>query len=218
MTHRSIAARTALLCCLALCVVALPGQRRRDKWKVDPYTDNDPKRMAKAGYVNYGPFEFGSLGVDMVPSTSIAETLSYAEIIWMETEHFRFAIELPKWQVPTEAATKKKLRAELTELKKVLPKINPKTRRLDPWLRAHLTAYRMEKLYDETMALFGVTDASFPQDPKNVIVDAKKTYMGYGPYLGMRGKYLVLVVEKGATCLSESDSFYVAATGACPAQ
>jgi hypothetical protein len=199
VTHRSIAARTALLCCLALCVVALPGQRRRDKWKVDPYTDNDPKRMAKAGYVNYGPFEFGSLGVDMVPSTSIAETLSYAEIIWMETEHFRFAIELPKWQVPTEAATKKKLRAELTELKKVLPKINPKTRRLDPWLRAHLTAYRMEKLYDETMALFGVTDASFPQDPKNVIVDAKKTYMGYGPYLGMRGKYLVLVVEKGAT-------------------
>ena len=36
-------------------------------------------------------------------------------------------------QVPTEAATKKKLRAELTELARST-KINPKTRRLDPWL------------------------------------------------------------------------------------
>jgi hypothetical protein len=182
-----------------LVAAALPAQSRKDKWKIDPYTKNDPKAMAKAGYLNYGPFEFGSLAADPVQSQDIAQKLEYVNIIWMETKHFRFGIELPQWQVPTEAATKKKIRAELTELKKVMPKINPKTRRLDPWLRAHLTAYRMEKLYSETMELFGVTDESFPQDPSKVVVDPKKTYMGYGPYLGMRGKYLVLVFEKEAT-------------------
>ena len=185
---------------LFACASALPAQRsRKDKWKIDPYTKNDPKRMAAAGYLSYGPFEFGSLAVDMLPSTDIQATLDYVNIIWMETKHFRFGLELPQWQVPTEMATRKKIRAELTELKKVLPSINPKTRRLDPWLRAHLTAYRMEKLYAETMELFGVTDESFPQDPSKVVIDPKKTYMGYGPYLGMRNKYLVFVVEKEST-------------------
>ena len=177
----------------------LSAQKRRDKWKIDPYTNNDPKLMAAAGYLNYGPFEFGALAADKVSSTDIAGTLEYVDIIWMETAHFRIGVELPQWSVPTEAATKKKLRAELTELKKVLPKVNPKTRRLDPWLRAHLTAYRMEKLYAETMALFGVVDASFPQDPDKVMIGPKDAYMGYGPYLGMRDKFLLLVVEKAST-------------------
>jgi hypothetical protein len=187
---------------VAACLAAatpLAAQRRKDKWKIDPYTKNDPKLMAKAGYLNYGPFEFGTIAADKVSSEDVAALLEYVNIIWVETKHFRIGLDLPQWQVPTEATTRKKLRAELTELKKVLPKINPRTRRLDPWLRAHLTAYRMEKLYAETMALFGVTDESFPQDPKKVLIGPKDTYMGYGPYLGMRDKYLVLVTEKEAT-------------------
>jgi len=182
-----------------LCAAPLAAQHRRDKWKVDPYTKNDPAKMTAAGYLNYGPFEFGSVGADAVSSKDVADTLEYVNVIWMETRHFRIGVQLPQWSVPTEAATKKKLRAELTELKKVLPKINPKTRKLDPWLRAHLTAFRLEKLYAETMALFGVTDESFPQDPEKVLIGPKDTYMGYGPYLGMRDKYLVLVTEKEAT-------------------
>lgn len=189
----------AAVTCLAALAAALPAQKRKDKWRIDPYTKNDPKLMAKAGYLNYGPFDFGTIAADKVSSTDVAELLEYVNIIWIETKHFRIGVELPQWQVPTELATKKKLRAELTELKKVLPKVNPKTRRLDPWLRAHLTAYRMEKLYAETMALFGATDESFPKDPKKVIIGPKDTYMGYGPYLGMRDKYLLLVTEKEAT-------------------
>ncbi|MAD33840.1 MAG: hypothetical protein CMJ88_08790 [Planctomycetes bacterium] len=177
----------------------LSAQKRRDKWKIDPYTDNKPALMAAAGYRNYGPFEFGAMAADRVSSEDIAATLEYVDIIWMETAHFRIGVQLPQWSVPTEAATKKKLRAELTELKKVLPKVNPKTRRLDPWLRAHLIAFRMEKLYAETMALFGVDDASFPQDPAKVMIGPKESYMGYGPYLGMRDKFLLLVVEKAST-------------------
>ena len=61
----------------------------------------------------------------------------------------------------------------------------------------HLTAYRMEKLYAETMALFGVTD-ELPAGSQKVIIGPKDTYMGYG-LLGMRDKYLLLVTEKEAT-------------------
>lgn len=187
---------------IAACVggaAPLTAQKRKDKWKVDPYTKNDPEKMAAAGYLNYGPFEFGSLAADEVSSTDVAATLEYVDIIWMETAHFRIGVQLPQWSVPTEAATKKKLRAELTALKARLPKVNPKTRKLDPWLRAHLTAYRMEKLYSETMTLFGVTDESFPQDPDKVLIGPKDSYMGYGPYLGMRDKFLLLVTEKEST-------------------
>ena len=31
------------------------------KWKIDPYTKNDPQAMAKAGYVSFGPFNFGTI-------------------------------------------------------------------------------------------------------------------------------------------------------------
>ena len=32
------------------------------KWRIDPYTKNDPEAMAKAGYLNFGPFRFGGIG------------------------------------------------------------------------------------------------------------------------------------------------------------
>ncbi|HEB52070.1 MAG TPA: hypothetical protein ENI87_02320 [bacterium] len=181
---------------LALFAAGAAGQGRRDKWRIDPYTKNDPKKMAKAGYLNYGPFRFGNLAADPVQSTDIANTLSYLQILWVETEHFRIGQQLPQWQVPTDMATRRKIRAELTELKKKIPSINPKTRRLDPWLRLHLTAHRLEKLYQETLDLFGVKQNDFPTDASQVIVDPKATYMGYGPYMGMKDKFLVFVVEK----------------------
>lgn len=195
--HTSFAVTVAVT--LLTLAASLTGQRRQDKWRIDPYTKNDPQLMAAAGYLNYGPFDFGSIASEKTSSKDIADALEYVNIIWIETQHFRIGVELPQWPVGSDMSTKKKLRAELTELKKVLPKVNPKTRRLDPWLRAHLTAQRMEQLYAETMTLFGVTDESFPQDPKKVLIGPKDTYMGYGPFLGMRDKYLLLVTEKEST-------------------
>ncbi|MCB9879863.1 MAG: hypothetical protein H6835_19910, partial [Planctomycetes bacterium] len=147
---------TGALCASAL-AAALSAQDKPklQKWQIDPYTDNEPKRIAAAGYVTYGPMPFGNLHANKATTADIDKLLEFEKILWVETKHFRIGQSLPQWQVPTELKTKNKIREELTEMQKVLPGINPKTRRLDPWLRLHLTAYRMEKLYAETMELFG---------------------------------------------------------------
>lgn len=166
------------------------------KWRIDPYTKNDPELMAKAGYLNYGPFPFANLADKPVSSKDIANTLEFVQILWIETQHFRIGVNLPEWPVPLDPPTRAKIRGELEELQKKLPKVNPKARELDPWVRAHLVAQRCEKLYAETQKLFGVTDADFPTDPSKVIAVPGARFMGYGPYLGMRDKYLLLVLEK----------------------
>jgi hypothetical protein len=198
--NQSITIRFLLL---ALTVVgvqagaAAQNKPKLEKWQIDPYTKMDPKVMAKAGILNYGPFKFGNLAADPVTSTDIQKTLPFINIIWMETAHFRIGVQLPEWTLPQNASTRKKVRAELTELNKKLPSIKPKSRKLNSWMRAHLTAHRLEKLYSETQELFGVTDADFPNDPSEVIPGPDKTYMGYGKYMGMKDKFLVLVIEQG---------------------
>lgn len=166
------------------------------KWKIDPYTKNDPELMAKAGYVSFGPFPFGSVGDKVVQSSQIEATLPYVQILWAETKHFRIGLNLPAWPVPMDPETRAKVRKELEELQQVLPGINPKTRTLDPWLRLHMNAARLERLYTETQELFGVDDDDFPQDPAKVVMTPGARYMGYGPFMGMKDKYLVLVFDQ----------------------
>ena len=192
--------RTFLLVFSTLVLAAsTAAQKKPPKWRIDPYTKNDPKAIAAAGYVSYGPFEFGCIGDTPKTTTDIEDKLPYAQILWIETPHFRLGCNLPQWSVPMDMPTRTKIRTELTELKKKLPKVNPKARRLDPWLRAHLFAWRLEKLYAETQALFGVTDADFPPNPDEVIIEEGKRYMGHGRYLGMKDKYLVLLFEELGT-------------------
>jgi hypothetical protein len=179
----------------ALPAVAQDGKEKTPKWRLDPYTKNEPE----AGYIGFGPFAFGNLADKPVTSKQIDDSLEFVQILWIETPHFRIGTNLPEWPVPEDPVTKKKIRTELEELQKKLPKVNPKTRTLDPWLRAHLTAQRMEKLYAETQKLFGVTDADFPADPAKVQRIPGARYMGYGPYLGMKDKFLVLAIEKAAS-------------------
>ncbi len=189
---------------LSLTLIALAGTAtaqadkgdKLPKWRIDPYTKNDPAAMAKAGYESYGPFEFGNIAEKPVQSTNIDASLEYIQILWAETKHFRIGLNLPAWPVPMDPETRGKIRKELEELQKVLPSVNAKPRTLDPWLRLHLTAMRLEKLYAETSQLFGVTDADFPQDPTKVVAQPGARYMGYGPFFGMKSKFLVFVTEK----------------------
>lgn len=189
-----------LLLSLALPTLALPAQAEKlPPWRIDPYTKNKPDAMAKAGYLNFGPFRFGNLADRPVESTNIADSLEWVQIRWLETAHFRIGLNLPEWPVPLDPPTRSKIRKELEELQQKLPGINPKTRVLDPWLRAHLIAHRLEKLYSETSTLFGVQDADFPTDATKVIPTPGARYLGYGPYLGMKDKFLVLAFEKCAS-------------------
>jgi hypothetical protein len=65
-------------------------------------------------------------------------------------------------------------------------------------VRLHLTALRMEDLYAEMSQLLGVKDEQFPAGPSSV-VRGEGRFMGYGPYLGQQGKYLILLPDKGST-------------------
>lgn len=182
---------------LVLASPALAQAGKADKAKrIDPYTKNDPEVMAKLGYVSFGPFRFGSIADKPTDSTQIDTSLEFIQIRWVETKHFRIGLNLPDWPVPMDPETRGKIRRELEELQKLLPSVNPKTRTLDSWLRLHLTAMRLEKLYSETSTLFGVKDEDFPASPDKVVASPGARYMGYGPYLGMRDKYLVFVTEK----------------------
>ncbi|MEZ5988582.1 MAG: hypothetical protein R3F30_05575 [Planctomycetota bacterium] len=163
------------------------------KWKIDPYTRMDPKAMERAGYVSFGPFGFGEINERAVPTDEIEKELGEPHILWVETAHFRLGSSLERWPIPVDRETRTKLRAELEELAEKLPRINERTRVLDPWLRVHLFAHRLEKLYADWQKRLGVTDASFPDKP-NSSVDGK--YMGEGRFLGQKEKYAVLLLQK----------------------
>lgn len=186
-------AATALL---AAGLLAQAPPDKQAKWRIDPHTKNKPELMQKAGYVNFGPFPFGNIAEKVVTSTEIDAYLEYLQIIWIETAHFRIGVNLPAWPVPLDPETRGKIRGELEELSKTLPDVNPKSRTLEPWLRAHLVAFRLEKLYAETSELFGVKDSDFPTDPSKVVILPGARYMGFGPYMGMQDKFLVLVFDK----------------------
>ncbi|MCR9247745.1 MAG: hypothetical protein NXI31_22180 [bacterium] len=198
--RQSVRALLALGTALLLAESGVAQKRGKiPKWKIDPYTKNDPKALKQAGYVSLGPFDVGCIGDQKTPTTQIEERLPHVEIRWIETAHFRLGCNLPQWTVPQDMTTRKKIRAELEELQKKLPKVKPKSRRLDPWLRAHLYAHRLEKLYGEVQDLFGTKDSDFPKDQSEVIRKPGARYMGVGPFLGMRDKYNVLIFEKLAT-------------------
>jgi hypothetical protein len=181
--------------------LAQPGlaqaQDKLPKWKLDPYTKNKPEALQKAGYVSYGPFPFGYHGSGPMTTEQVEKHLSYVQLLWVETPHFRIGTDLPTYTIPLEPEFKNKIRAELERLAEKIPNVNPKTRTLDPWLRLHLFAQRCEDLYAEFSQLAGVKDADFPAP--GGATQPGGVYMGMGPYLGMRDKYLLLLVNKEGT-------------------
>lgn len=200
--HRSIlswfAARTLAALALAVCADAIRAQDI-PPYKIDPYTRDTAKFMEAAGYVTLGPMPFGQRGAEEVSSADIEAHLSYAQIIWVETAHFRIGSTLPRWKVPNDLETRNKIRAELERLHEKLPAVDPKTRILDPWLRLHLFAQRLEDTYAAFQELLGVTDQDFPGVGEPIVITPGKRYMGYGPYLGMKDKYLVFLTETEGT-------------------
>lgn len=190
---RGLAAACWLLCA---CAALLAQETKLPKWRIDPYTKNDPEALAAAGYVNFGPFPFGNLADKITQSTEIDDRLEFVQILWAETKHFRIGINLPKYPVPQDMETRTKIRSELERLQKKLPSVNPKTRELDPWLRLHLIAQRLEELHAEVLEIWGVTDADFPRSQADVIRKPGARYMGFGPHVGMREKFQVILFEK----------------------
>jgi hypothetical protein len=189
------AARVSVFLCLLTCL-ASPGAAQRKKTPeevgppaVDPYTEGKDAAMKKAGYESFGPLFWG----DGHGSQDIEVTLDGIPILWVETAHFRIGSTLDEYTVADDAAEKKRVRAELTRLRKRIPKVKPKVRTLDPWLQLHLYAMRMEELYADVCKHFGVEDSDFPSKPPAA---GKPAAMGQGPYLGQQEKFLVFLFQR----------------------
>ena len=165
----------------------------QDKSEVDPYTENEPAAMKAAGILRFGNFAWG----DEHGTSSVEETLGDTNLLWIETAHFRIASTLGEYSIPNNQRQKKKIRAELEELAKKIPNLNPRRiRTLDAWLRLHLWAMRLEKTYAAVSAILQIEDSNFPQK-KGVLVSGK--YMGEGPFLGMPEKFTLFIAEKEST-------------------
>jgi hypothetical protein len=188
----------ALLVVLALLSVPLRASAQKDKAPRNaatncPWCFGDPEVMKAAGIVSHGGFEFGS------HDTAWADKfLGGRHIYWIESKHFELGLVLGAHKIGPDEV--KKIRAELTELQLVLPEVDPKVRVLEPFMRAHLYAQRVEQLYARFQGLMRVTDASFPNGKTAWVLGTP--YFGEGPYLGQQGKFELLILPTAADQVS----------------
>ena len=145
-----------------------------------PYCKGDPELMARVGVVSHGGFRFGTrdtAGTDaLLPNTPL---------FWIETQHFEIGSGLERYAIPRDE--REPIKAELAELRRALPAVPLRVRNLDPWLRLHLYAQRMDRLWKRVQTILNVTDEDFPQAGESWSLD--QPYRGEGPHLGMAGKF-----------------------------
>lgn len=184
---------------LGLCAAGPAGARQDPDGRVeeiplvDPYTRGAPEAIDRAGYVSLGPFPW----MAGVRTEDVEKTLGEGRVLWVETAHFKVGSTLATYRTSADRREDKKLRAELERLAKKLDRVEPGKNRLDPWLRLHLFAQRLEDQYAEFMKRFGFDDRDFL--PAREPAPSGSPSMGSGPYLGMEMKSTVLLTEKSST-------------------
>ena len=181
-------APAVLVVCSALALVpgrvsAAPQEEVFEE--VDPYTEGDP---AVLGYVSYGPFPWAKGHT----SNEVEDTVGATSILFLETEHFRIASTLESYQPQGDRVEKEHLEKDFALLKKKIRRFKPPTK-LDPWLRAHIYAQRLEAQYADFRDRFGFTDEEFA--PEAQTEDGPK--LG-GPFLGQKSKHTVLLSQTQA--------------------
>lgn len=160
--------------------------------KIDPYTKNAPDAIEQGGYASFGPFRLG----DDHTTTQVETELGGIPLIWAETAHFKIGSGLPEYTIGDDAKEKEHFKEELERLAKKLPDVKVKLKKIDPWLRLHLYAQRLEELYASFMSEFGLDEGQFPTAPPDPKKKPTGPYMGEGRYLGMSAKYTVLIFDK----------------------
>lgn len=191
---------------LVFAAVCLPGVVRTqgdaaDAAGIDPYTKAEPAAMARAGIAALQRFAWA----EDHTTVGIQSLMGFEPFRFIETAHFKVASSLPTMAVPADAAGRRALRAELVALKARLPGVDIDARTLDPWLRTHLYAHRLERAYAEFAARFGISEAAMARCAPGgaFAVD----YAGEGPHLGQRGKFLVVLARSGASLGSYARNF-----------
>ena len=179
---------TALAFLAANARAASQDKKRSNDPSNCPWCKGDPDKMKAAGIVSHGGFGFGKSN-----TSKIDEFMATSDIKWIETDFFRIGFGLGEMKV--KQGEKKKILAELTRLKKVLPDVKPDTGVLDPWLRLHLYAQRCHDQLSRFLDIIAGKDAKFSDGSG---VWSVGSYKGEGPYLGMKEKYEVMVLRNQA--------------------
>ena len=196
--HRLLAA--ALCAAFALLAASpAPAQRKNDP-AACPYCKGDPELMKAAGIVSHGGFDFGNVD----KTSKVDALLATCDIKWIETAHFELGFALGQHKVKQEE--KEKIRGELARLQAVLPAVDPQAKILDPWLRTHLYAQRIEDTWKRMLEILQVKESDFP--PAGTKWDMRGKYMGNGPYLGQESKYELLIVPAEAHLTSYLQSHF----------
>jgi hypothetical protein len=150
----------------------------------DPYTRAEPELMTAAGVLAYGPFVWAGT----VRTDDVDRVLGEHRIRWLETAHFRIGSTLATADPPADAGARRLLNAELAGMRKRHGKYPDRASKLDPWLRVHLCAQRLEMLYAELAQLVGHDEQS-------------------GTHLGQQGKFPVLLLQKQSDAARYFDRF-----------
>lgn len=152
--------------------------------EVDPWTGGEG--WERLGYVRVGSLLLPG------PSTSeeVEQVLGGIPMLWVETAHFKLGSSLKTYRLQRDADEEQKLEAELDALGEKLGRFKAPRNELDPWLRLHLAAQRLEALYADFVATFELGDVAFGPPAEG---------MGAGPYLGQKEKFLVLLLEKSGS-------------------
>ena len=157
---------------------------------LDPYTRGEAKALERAGYVTLAPVEWA----EGIRTAQVKETLGGIEILWIETPHFRLGSTLETYKSPSDAKEDDRLEAEFARLKRKLARFKEPHNKIDPWMRAHLYAQRLEDVYADFEKSFGLSPGDFPDADGRKPSEGPK--LGAGPYFGMERKFTVLLLEK----------------------
>ncbi|MBM3978166.1 MAG: hypothetical protein FJ299_14410 [Planctomycetes bacterium] len=168
----------ALFVCLlaALCASPAPLQEAALS-EPCPYCEDDPRLLEAAGLVRHGAMPFGARD-----AAAVAAGAPRGSWWFLESAHFRVAFGLGACAV--EAARMDEVERELTELRKLFPRVPKRARRLDAPLRLHLLVWRLEQRYARIQQAFGVRDADFPESRP-----LSGPFMGDGRFMGEKDKF-----------------------------
>ncbi|HVS20064.1 MAG TPA: hypothetical protein VMT18_15780, partial [Planctomycetota bacterium] len=152
--------------------------------EVDPRTGGEG--YERLGYVRVGPLVLPG------PSTSeeVQQVLGGVPMLWVETEHFQLGSSLKTYRLQGDGDERDKLAAEFKALEAGLGRFKHPRSELDPWMRLHLAAQRLETIHAEFVDTFGLADVAFGPPAAG---------MGAGPHLGQKSKFLVLLLEKSGS-------------------
>ncbi|MFK7738968.1 MAG: hypothetical protein AB8H80_01500, partial [Planctomycetota bacterium] len=133
-------------------------------------------------------------------------------LLWIETEPFRLGCSLPamkaKVREPWGKEWRKRLDSELAVMRKRFPSLKKGIKTVDPWLRAHLYAYRLEQLYVEVLEVLQKPADWFPQVGEKHSANNVKGFPGLGPHMGMSEKFVVLLLQKASSHARYTGAFH----------